>query len=339
MSRKSIILCFLVTFVVLSNAQGVRTSLYTASFSEGQPIFALIDAQRYFMNLTTFPGGNRQTWIGYQFNITVTNVGSDAIYVDMYVYRSVVNTIYAGPPISQMSYGQDEEGEFSTKLRLGTWKKNETMRALFDQQHLDFNWIKFGFTVYSDSAYSSVIQKQTLILYFHTLLSVYNNPCMHEYLEPYNGAWRWWGVIDNITIGGRLLNTTSGSGLLSEEISIFYRGRVEGAEGLWTSWISVASVQTTEDGFYSYVWTPPATRFQSSDVIYELKVVWNQSGYYAVGFGNVFLPPKTPTNSPSTALVYIALGAMGVAAVSTALFFRRRMKRDRVSLSSSQGGR
>jgi len=169
--------------------------------------------------------------------------------------------------------------------------------------------------IYRDSNYSNVVQKQIFVVYFDTLLSVSNSPFMYEYLEPYDGKWLWWGVVEDITISGRLLNTTNGYGIPNEKISIFCKGRIGGEGELrwqWIPWTLVAEVQTSADGHYSYIYTPPKTRFTGSDVVYEIKVAWNQTSNHTMGFSNVYLPPRIPSNS-SQVDPFVIMGGLGIA--------------------------
>jgi len=306
-----------------------------------QPVFILMDAQRYYLNVTTFPGGHRQVWVGYQVNITVKNIGQDASFVDMLVYDSVVNRIYESPPSNKGGYGyHGENGEFVTWTRFKTWRQNETVIGLFDQQSLNSNLIRVQFVIYGDSTYSNIAQKQTLAFYFDTSLSVYAAPFMYENFEPYEGGYIGWTFIDNVTISGRLLDTNIGKGIPNEKLYVFYRALVNSTFMVYTPWTFLTEAYTDSDGLYSHVWIPPINRYMSYDIVYTINVVWNQSDHYTKAATNVYSKPETPIGPTLTTLVYVAAATLLAVAVLISIVYRRKitsfLSKDRGEISTVQ---
>lgn len=116
-------------------------------------------------------------------------------------------------------------------------------------------------------------------------------------------------TIHNVTISGRLVNRTSNLGIPSQNISVYYktvsRYVYQPPQPLYDSdWLFVNNTLTDAEGYYSYVWIPPITFFESPrehEVLYQVKVVWENDDFTAMNFRDVYIssleyepPPKEP---------------------------------------------
>lgn len=136
-------------------------------------------------------------------------------------------------------------------------------------------------------------------------------------------------TIHNVTVSGRLENTSNGSGIQSQDISIYYKN----ASSRWplsniSDWEFVSNASTNAEGYFIYVWIPPVTIFlnpEEHEVVYQIKVVWEHFGLEALDFADVYisyLEYERPSLMFyfSTPLMYTGLLLLGAVLFSIYIF-------------------
>ncbi len=117
--------------------------------------------------------------------------------------------------------------------------------------------------------------------------------------KTYSSAYRIGLVayIHNVTVNGRLTNVTSGRGMSTQPIAVYYTNVSRGefdqrqCDG---SWRLIEEVATDAEGYYSLVWVPPVAvfyEFVQQEVVYQVKVAWRHDEVQTVNVEDIFISP------------------------------------------------
>jgi len=99
-------------------------------------------------------------------------------------------------------------------------------------------------------------------------------------------------TIHNVTVSGRLVNTTSELGIVHQDISIYYKNVSERFSVQDMNWVLINITSTDTAGYYSYVWVPSVRLFfhpEEHEVLYQVKVVWEYGDFTVVDSGDVYI--------------------------------------------------
>jgi len=99
-------------------------------------------------------------------------------------------------------------------------------------------------------------------------------------------------TIHNVTVSGRLLNTSSGLGIAYQNILVCYKNVSDRTLVQNGNWTLINNTSTDVDGYYSYVWIPPARSFlhpEQHEVIYQVEVVWKYGDFSAQESRDVYI--------------------------------------------------
>ena len=139
--------------------------------------------------------------------------------------------------------------------------------------------------------------------------------------------------INNVTITGRLFNTTGNRGIPFQNVSIFYK---EVSERIFYdsnfTWIFVSNVTTDDNGYFSYVWIPHNTGFRVLDeyeVIYQVQAVWVSENHTVTETRDVYVSSReySPPPGPSPLELlrpYLVTGLILSAVVMLSLFIFKK---------------
>lgn len=224
---------------------------FTQSVNASESLyFSIVDAKRTYH----YSSANLSTHYGYGYNITMKNVGDYASSVTIGRYFDFIEngTKFAG---SGSEYSWNTSEVRSIGFAMGWGNQIDVPRN---------RWIKLEVTS---------TQTQTFLIYFDTVLDVSANPSELEYPQ-------------DVTISGRLMNITSGTGIPNEDLSLYING------------VHTTDIQTDSDGNYTHVWRPTYGT-------HHIHVIWSH-GEGAVNW--TYVTVRTPTNlsiSLSSSITYI----------------------------------
>gem|GEM_PF-6376979 len=183
----------------------------------GDPIFCIVDVKRTYVV-------EKETG-GYSYNITLKNIGDYASVVEISSYFDFIEngTKSAG---TSFQYSWNTGEIISVGMGFG----------FSNQAALPINkWIKLE--IVSQSTF------QSFLIHFDTIL--YVSVSSHKLWYP-----------KDITINGRLINTTSNMGIQNQNLSVYING------------IPQADIKTDIQGNFSYTWSPTYGH-------YDILIVWS----------------------------------------------------------------